>query len=385
MLANYYNSNNYINNYSNSNIISEVGGVKNKIKNKSKYKSINRYKPTKKNKTFKKNKNINKYKHRYNSHKNTYVKNRPVLYTQTNAITPMNCSPAVKGKSVLENSCLTPDILLKIKNKYNEDHSSNPIISKDPREIWTELNNRLSAEGCKQEDCWLKELDDDTLRKQIDKYIFAPDMPKEWLTNPDEWLSNFDIANVLEQYEKTYPSFKFMGPTTMDFDTRLKEKGGQCVEEEICKFDLKTDMKKGFKQFACVVNLDKHWQSGSHWVSLFVDVPEQVIFYFDSAGCSSTPTEIIDLVDRIKDQGKYLKNPVEFEFLTNGNHDHQRGNTECGMYSIFFIITMLTGKTPFHKDKILTMQERTDLFLAKRIPDKVIFDYRELYFNKPNE
>jgi hypothetical protein len=374
-------------NYYNRNIISDVGG----LKNKSKYKSINRYKYTKKNKTskknktLKKNKNINKQKKRYNSHKNTYVKTSPLTQSQSHTITPMNCSPAVKGKSVSDNSCLTPDILLKIKNKYNEDHSNNPIITKDPREIWTELNNRLTVEGCKKEDCWLKELDDDSLRKQIDKHIFAPDMPNEWLTNPDEWLSNFDIANVLEQYEKTYPTFKLMGPTTMDFDTKLTEKGGQCVEEEICKFDLKTDIKKGFKQFACVVNLDKHWQSGSHWVSLFVNVPEQIIFYFDSAGCSSTPKEIIALVDRIKEQGKYLKMPVDFKFLTNGKHDHQRGSTECGMYSIFFIITMLTGKTPFHKDKILTIQERIDLFLAKRIPDEVIFDYRDLYFNKPDK
>lgn len=312
-------------------------------------------------------------------------KRRPVLHAPTHEVKYMNCSPAVKGKSVSENSCLTPDILLKIKNKYNEDHQDKAILSKDPREIWTELNTRLSAEGCNKEDCWLKELDDDSLRKQIEKHIFAPDMPPEWKTNPDEWLSNFDIENVLEQYEKTYPEFKLMGPTTMDFDTKLKEKGGQCVEEEMCKFDLRTDIKKGFKKFACVVNLDKHWQSGSHWVSLFVDVSEKLIFYFDSAGAYRTPKEIIDLVDRIKKQGTELSPPVEFEFVTNGNLHHQTGNTECGMYSIFFVITMLTGKTPFHKDHVLSKQEKIDLFLKERIPDQVIFDYRDLYFNTPDE
>jgi hypothetical protein len=300
-------------------------------------------------------------------------------------IEKMNCSPAVKGKSVNESSCLTPDILLKIKNKYNEDHPDTLILTKDPREIWKELNERLSAEGCKKEDCWLKELDDESLRNQIEKHIFAPDMPREWLTNPDEWLSNFDIFNVIAQYQETYPDFKLMGPTTMDFDTRLPEKNNQCVEEDICNFQLKSDIKKGFKKFACVVNLDKHWQSGSHWVSLYVDTDAKLIFYFDSAGCSRVPKEIEVLVNRIKEQGKQLHPSIDFTFYTNGNKNHQKGNTECGMYSIFFIITMLTGKTPFHKDRILSIQDRLDLFLKKRIPDEVVFDYRDLYFNKPDQ
>jgi hypothetical protein len=310
-------------------------------------------------------------------------KRRELIQVETHPINPMNCSPSVEGKTVSQTSCLTPDILLKIKNKYNEDHKDNEILSKDPREIWTELNNRLTH--CKKEDCWLKELDDKSLITEIKTHIFAPEMPKEWLSNPDEWLSNFDIFNVISQYETKYKDFKFMGPTTMDFDTRLKEKGNKCVEEEICNFDLKHDIKKGFKKFGCVVNLDKHWQGGSHWVSLFVDIEHQIIFYFDSAGTDRTPKEIIDLVNRITEQGKHLDYPVDFKFYTNGKLHHQTGNTECGMYSIFFIITMLTGKTPFHKKHILSIKERLDLFLKKRIPDEVIFDYRDLYFNKPDQ
>jgi len=338
---------------------------------------INRIKKTKSNrkKSHRKNK-----KHDYKKRNNISKK---IMNIPINTNNKMNCSPAVKGKSVNESSCLTPDILLQIKNKYNEDHSNERILSKDPREIWKELNNRLSIEGCKREDCWLKELDNETLRKQIEKHIFAPNMPKEWLTNPDEWLSNFDIFNVISQYKEPYPDFKFMGPTTMDFDTRLPDKNNQCVEEELCKFDLKSDMKKGFKKYACVVNLDKHWQSGSHWVSIYIDTNAKIIFYFDSAGSSRVPKEIRDLVNRIKQQGKELS--IDFTFHTNGNKNHQTGNTECGMYSIFFIITMLTGKTPFHKDHVLSMQERLDLFLKERIPDEVVFDYRDLYFNKPDQ
>ena len=45
---------------------------------------------------------------------------------------------------------------------------------------------------------------------------------------------------------------------------------------------------------------------------------------------------------------------------------------------------MLTGKTPFTKEKWMSMNDRLELFLEKRIPDEVVFDYRDLYFN-PNE
>jgi len=297
-------------------------------------------------------------------------------------IKPMNCSPVVDGKTPVKTSCLTPDVLVRIKNEYNKDHPSNTIESKDPREIWTALNERLTKEnGCKKEKCWLKEIDDNKLRKQIETHIFAPEQPSEWKTNPDEWLSNYDIFNVIRQYQEKYPDFKFMGPTTIDFDTRLQERNNECVEEELCKFDLKMDMKKGIQHFACVFNLDKHDQSGSHWVSMFVDIPEKIIFYFDSAGATNIPKEIGVLVKRLQKQGAELDVPIKFTYHNNGRLQHQKGGTECGMYAIFFIVTMLTGKTPFYGEQILSMKERLHLFLKKKIPDKVVFDYRDLYFN----
>ena len=322
-------------------------------------------------------------RYRKKTKKNIYFKKgiEKIPVEISHKIKPMNCSPAVDGKTPVKKSCLTPDVLVKIKNEYNKDHPDNMILSKDPREIWSILNNRLSVKGCRKEKCWLNEIDNTTLRKQIEKYIFAPEQPSEWKTNPDEWLSNYDIFNVIRQYQDTYKDFKFMGPTTIDFDTRLPEKNNQCVEDEICEFDLKTDMKKGIQHFACVFNLDKHDQSGSHWVSMFIDIPEKIIFYFDSAGADDVPKEINVLVERLQKQAGELSSPFTFKYIDNGKLIHQNGNTECGMYSIFFVITMLTGKTPFTEDKVMNMNERLELFLKKRIPDKVVFDYRDLYFN----
>ena len=84
------------------------------------------------------------------------------------------------------------------------------------------------------------------------------------------------------------------------------------------------------------------------------------------------------LVNRIQSQGKELG--MDFTFYSNRGHQHQQSNTECGMYSLFFIITMLTGETPFTKG-VMSVEKRRELFLKKRIPDKTVFGYRRLYFN----
>jgi len=332
-----------------------------------------------------KNRRNKKVKYSRKKRKQTRKYREEISKTISHEIKPMNCSPVVDGKTPVKKSCLTPDILVKIKNEYNKDHPNNEIESKDPREIWNTLNNRLTKEKeCKNEKCWLSEIDDIRLRKEIETHIFAPEQPPEWKTNPDEWLSNYDIFNVIRQYEETYPDFKFMGPTTIDFDTRLPEKNNQCVEHSLCEFDLKEDIEKGIQHFACVFNLDKHYQSGSHWVSIFIDIPEKVIIYFDSAGATNIPKEINILVKRLQKQASELDEPFSFRYYNNGRLRHQNGGTECGMYAIFFIITMLTGKTPFYKKRVLSMKQRLDLFLKKKIPDEVVFDYRDLYFNSPN-
>jgi len=197
------------------------------------------------------------------------------------------------------------------------------------------------------------------------------------------WFGNYKVA---KQYETSHSEFKMIGPTMIDFDTRLPEEGGKCVLEDLCKFDLARFIRSKKTKIGVVFNLDKHDQSGSHWVSLFIDIENKFLFFFDSAD-NAIPREIwqenpkgeqTPLVNRIIEQGK--TQGIEFRFYNNKGHSHQNSNTECGMYSLFFIITMLTGETPFTKG-VMSIEKRRELFLKKRIPDKTIFGYRKLYFN----
>jgi len=316
-----------------------------------------------KHKRFRKNKNRNNKTHRKKSNK---------------TIKKMNCSPIVK-KTPIEHSCLPEDILMTIKKEYNNNHPENPIKTNHFTEIWNELKNRLD---CKKEDCWLKEIRDTKLRKEIDEMIFAPDQPPEWKNNPDEWLSNFDIIDVLKQYQKTYKNFTFIEPTPIDFDDTPPDMYGSCVTKELCKFELSHYVKKKITKIGIIFNLDKHNESGSHWVSLFIDLDDKFILYFDSAADIIQP-EIETLVNKILEQGSQLGIELKYE-KDNNPFEHQMGNTECGMYSLYFIITLLTGKTGEGK-MLKDYKEKHKYFNSSRIPDEYVFKHRNIYFNSGGE
>ena len=232
---------------------------------------------------------------------------------------------------------------------------------------------------CTKEDCWLRAIKDEKTRRQIKEYIFAPHHPKEWNHNPNEWLSNIDIFNVLSQYEDRYSNFEFIGPSFINF----AEPDGDdvCVSTELCKFSLGELMKRKKDKIAVVFNLDKHTGPGTHWVSMFVDIKDKFVFYFDSAG-SMIPPEIMKLVKTIQEQGLSLSKPIRFKFFQNAPFEHQQGNTECGMYSLFFIVTMLTDEVeePEHY-KFKTHKDKIFFFKKIRITDKYVEKLRSEYFN----
>jgi hypothetical protein len=288
----------------------------------------------------------------------------------------MNCNPVVKGKTAVGDSCFTPDVLAKLKTSYNKHHPETPIRGSRPQKVWIELKDRMSK--CSKEDCWLNVIDDPAERKKIDEYVFAPDHPDEWKRDPNAWLSNFDIVNVLKQYERKYANFKIIGPTPIDFDSRgVDDK--TCVWQELCTFSVKHMVDAGKTKIGVVFNLSKSTEDGTHWVSLFIDLDEHFIFFFDSTG-ASIPAEIEVLVNRVRKQAVDAGLP-ELEYLDNRGIEHQKSNTECGMYSLFFVITLLTGEMEGGR-KLSTRTKKINFFRKTIVSDKFVGQYRKKYFNE---
>lgn len=295
---------------------------------------------------------------------------------KTRKIKKMNCNPFVEGKTIDKSSCMTSTVLEQLRISYNKHHTKDIIKTKEPKKIWKELQKKMRS--CSKEDCWLDTIKDNKVKKELHSYSFAPKHPASWKKEPSKWLTNYDILDVLKQYETAYPEFKFIGPTPIDFDSRPSDYNNECVWKELCAFELKKMIDKKVTKIGVVFNLDKHDESGSHWTSLFIDLEEQYIFYMDSAG-DTVPVEVNKLVIRIMKQGLESPNPIMFLYYENHPFEHQRGNNECGMYSLYFIITMLTGKSG--KRKFKTIDDKITYFKTERIPDTYVFKHRKQYFN----
>jgi hypothetical protein len=282
----------------------------------------------------------------------------------------LNCAP--KGPNKITNySCYSKDSLLELKKLWNARHLDSQIKSNNPKIVHKTLKKYL-RNICDSERCWLKQNEYFGQISDEIKESFTPNYPISWLKNPNQWLSSHDIINVMYQYEIAYPNFAFIGPSPIDFDKGKLNGNGKCVWEELCNFNLNQMLKQGKKHIGIIFNTDPHTKSGEHWISLFIDIPEMKILYFDSGG-SEMPKEIKILVDKIIKQGNVLKpTKIKFKFDTTRGVSHQLKNSECGMYSLFFIINMLEENLD---EKFL----KNNLFR-----DKYITQFREIYFNRPN-
>lgn len=268
--------------------------------------------------------------------KKSFTKNKPQKQFKK-----LNCSPENKHK---EYTCYSDSDLIKLKGMWNARHPDQPIKTNDSKQIWKQLKEYY-ASVCNKESCWVRQMTKNTKMEKELLDAFAPESPKEWKKNPNEWLSSLDILQVMNQYEKKYKCFDFIGPSPIDYDTHKLY--GECVWDELCHFNLEEQIKKGHTKIGVIFNLDPHYKGGSHWVSLFINVKKHTIFYFDSTG-ETIPAQIKKFVNTVIEQGNKLKKPIDFKFDENHPVEHQYGNTECGIYSLFFIVHMLEDKITGH-------------------------------------
>ena len=275
----------------------------------------------------------------------------------------LKCHP----KSTKKHTCYNDKEILKLKQIWNEKHPDKKITTTNTNDIWMILKDYYKN-ICNKESCWVKQLiSNKELSNELLNSSFAPEAPSSWLTNPNEWLSSVDIVKVMTQYETKYKCFEFIGPSPIDYDT--KKLYTSCVWDELCKFDLKDHINKGKTKIGIIFNTDPHTKSGSHWISLFININKAQIFFFDSVG-QKIPAQIHKFTTNVVAQGKKLKNPINFTFDENYPIEHQYGDTECGMYSLYFIIHMLEDKITGHYLKTHILK---DIYVEK---------FRNIYFNK---
>lgn len=190
-----------------------------------------------------------------------------------------------------------------------------------------------------------------------------PAQPAKWNQDPDMWLDSLNIADVMKQYEEANPQFEFLGPFPIDFaapDPYQKSGDPKCLIREICGLRMEEALREGTRSIGIIYNLDPHFKDGSHWVANYIDLPNHKCYYFDSYGYEP-PKQIAVFMKWLTTQDPKMK-------LMYNARRFQLSDSECGMYSLYFIIRMLAG------DKFRP-------FCRKQPRDSVMLDFRDWMFS----
>ena len=205
-------------------------------------------------------------------------------------------------------------------------------------------NQLFQAVGCNkdEEHCLLDKIAlSEAVKKELRTQYLRPKMPKEWDKKPDTWLDNYNIQNVMKQYQETFPWFEFMGVYPIDFsvaDPYVKDSVPKCLHAELCNLKLQDKYNIGKRGIGMIFNLDPHYKGGSHWVGLYInmnDIKKPFISYFDSYGYKTPP-----MIARFM-RAFTLQIP-DCQLGFNARR-FQYSNTECGMYSMYFLVCMIYG------------------------------------------
>lgn len=244
---------------------------------------------------------------------------------------PSQCHPRV-GTNRPAQGCLPVEVLQRAAK------SLGVVAQPSPAVLRKSLEKRLGVSSG-QELSFVKALPFPEAEKQeLIKTYLRPAQPSKWKEDPDMWLDSLNIADVMKQYEDAYPQFEFLGPFPIDFaapDPYQKSGEPKCLIREICGLRMEEALREGTRSIGIIYNLDPHFKDGSHWVANYIDLPRRRCYYFDSYGYEP-PKQIAIFMKWLTTQDPKMK-------LMYNARRFQQSDSECGMYSLYFIIRMLAG------------------------------------------
>lgn len=265
------------------------------------------------------------------------------------------CAP---HKSKNSKTCFTRESLIKIAKSLGLIKSIKGCKLRTDK-LWNMIRVKLEGKCKNDETCWVDKVD--KIRKlrdpTIHMFTFKPKMPKEWGNDKHTWLDTNNIFNVMVQAELVHKDFVFFGPVPSDCPTS--------IECELSDLDPNKLKKKKINKIGIVFNLDVSTGPGTHWTAVFIDIPRAEVDYFDSYGSKPIPL-INKFMTKMAD--KFEKNNNKPTLIYNDKR-HQFGGSECGMYSMYFILKRLTGHEMYKIAK-------------EKITDKRMNDLRKVFYRK---
>jgi hypothetical protein len=187
-----------------------------------------------------------------------------------------------------------------------------------------DLLKKKDIKDCKGDElCLFEKLSKNSLINSKTKYkIFKPDYQI-----PNLGISNFDINKILNPYSDIFKNYKHIGTYPSDVHKIIDFKS-----------TLMNKFSKNLNNFSIVLNTDVYEGPGLHWVVVFVNSKNSTIEYFDSLGQNPNKNiqQILNFIKKIFDNYYDSKFKIHYN-----NIIHQKGNSECGIYCIYYVIARL--------------------------------------------
>jgi len=232
--------------------------------------------------------------------------------------------------------------------------------------------------GCKSESCVLGKLEglivargkgsEKLLREVLAKH-FKSAGPRDTL----DLTSNFDLDGTMSRWALEFPTFFPYPYAMMDFASERSALARWSVA------DVLAGEKTGgrpMESAGCILNTDVSSGRGKHWVCVFVDARNGrgtskanpvSVEYFNSAG-NPPPREITRWMEETRDALVQARS-CHIATCVVTSVKHQRSDTECGLYALFYIRARLEGRP-------------VGAFEGERIPDADMTVFRRHVFRR---
>lgn len=219
----------------------------------------------------------------------------------------------------------------------------------------------------------LELLYDDRTAELLGDTAFAAELTTKFKAHApqgNKLFSNFNEDTILEQFQRAIPTFKYFKCELMDFPSMPNSALAKSLNSNS---ELVQGIKDGsIEMFGTIPNTLVSTGDTSrvgHWVAMFGDFrgKKWTIEYYNSSG-NNAPAKVYDWMQKLATTiGQECNN--ECIAVNVSNIASQKGPSECGIYSLHYIICRILG-TPYK-----TFREHS-------IPDAEVQKIRKLFLDE---
>lgn len=200
------------------------------------------------------------------------------------------------------------------------------IIAKSLNTTNTHIAINKALPDCKgSEFCWVKQTGN--MEKLGDNF-----KPVKIEDKKNDWLWNIDIDKALSSSLQENSSFKAFKAVPSNFLSMNADDIWFYQSTNVRNLNLQKELEKGYKSIGMVFNTSPSTRPGKHWVCMYIDIPRNTAYYYDSAG-KPPLSQVVEFVNQMPSKPKLIHNKIK----------NQYKNIDCGMYCLYMLSGLSNG------------------------------------------